>query len=1145
MPVVTPRLLAATRLGVAPVVLFAAAVALSAQPPDPAKKPADPPKLPAPKPAPPAGLRLPDGTFLWTGPGTTDGERVLLTPQDHQKLLDQIDQLKKQLAARKAVPPSGCAVKGKVEKRGEALVAALKVTYTFRTAAPTAAVALGGKRAFLVAATLDGNKLPVLDTGEDGFAALVETAGDHVLVLDLECPVSGRGTKTEIGFDLGLPRAAITTLALDPPPGVPRVNLLTRTPDPAPLAKPVERRVPALEVKQLAPRPGHAGYPLGPVELVEVAWEPPAAAAPVEAVQAATIDVTCLLADGFVETTAKVAPRGPARVWRVAAPADAVFTVDRATVPAKDAGPDTGSSEAPAVTKPADANKPVWKVELPAGTAAADWTITAVVRNPRAKAADPKHKGPFPVGPFAVLDVARQTGTVRVAAAANTRLAVKHGPDVRQDVPPAPTGDETVAFFRFATGPTGAAAPAAPLLEVEARPLAGTVEVRPAYKLTLADARWRVRAELKVVPIRREIDTLLIELPAGWHGPVVSPPEVVEGVEPVKSDGPGQVLSVRLAAGHRQPFDLVLTADVPVPPAAQDAAVALPRFPGVSERDAAVTVTVPDGQEVRGTGREWDADQPAAGGQPLAPVPGPDGKPPKAATSIAGKFDRGLARVEVAWAPYRPELTADVRAEVTVHDGQVVVAEKVRLRSPDGFPRPVRFRGAPGVRALPPLTPVGPGEWAVAPAAELKEVNLSFEFPVALPPRPADGPRKVPVGLVWPVGATRTESVVRVWSNSVARRAIAADLDAWRALPPEPVADRAALPVLTLAGAGADLPLVLDVGDAAETTAATAWADRGLVQVWVGGDDSAACRARFLLTRWLADAVEVALPEAAGPPEVLLDGRKVDAVPTSSASGRSVRVPLPEGKPGRSAVLEVRFPVAAGRAGPGAVFTPPRLPAAAVGPVRWQVTVPGGRVPLVVGGHAEQRWAVRTGLLTPVGASTDALEEWFRTAADPDDGAGAADAAVVRLTGAESVRVYHAPRVGLVVVGSVVLVVVGLVVLRLPGAAAGPVVAVLGGAAAVAAVLVPQPTAQAAGAAVPGLAGLGLVLLIQLAARGYYRHRVTHLPGFSRGRPEPVPGPSASGGSGSAAPRGGSRNGSTGPHDVLPSGSQPVAPSAG
>ena len=125
--------------------------------------------------------------------------------------------------------------------------------------------------------------------------------------------------------------------------------------------------------------------------------------------------------------------------------------------------PDTGSTETPAAVRP-DPSKPIWKIDLPAGSSFTDWQIMAVVRSPRPKAPDPHHAGPFAVGPFAFLDVTRQTGTVKVTTAANTRLVCKHGPELRQEAPPTPVSDEeSAAFFRLATGPSGAVPPAAPI----------------------------------------------------------------------------------------------------------------------------------------------------------------------------------------------------------------------------------------------------------------------------------------------------------------------------------------------------------------------------------------------------------------------------------------------------------------------------------------------------------------------------------------------------------------------------------------------------------------------------------------------------------------------------------------------------------
>jgi hypothetical protein len=1123
------------RFALVPAVFLAAAFALAvrAQTPEPPKKLTEP-KV-EPKAAPAAkelpGIKLPDGTFLWLGAGDGD-DRVSLTPQELQKLHDQVEQLKKQLAAKKATPPSGVAVRARVEKRGEQLVAVLKLTCTFRTTAPQTAVALGGRKGFLVAASLDGNKLPILDTVDDGFAALVETAGDHTLALDLEAPITARGAKPEIGFEIGLPRAAITTLVLDPPgPDVKRVSLTTRTPDPMQPS----RRVSALDVKQLAPRSGQeGGYPLGPVESLEVTWDPPAASAQAaDQVQSAELDINVLLTEGVVETTAKIKLRGPAREWKVIAPATASVSADRAAGAA-----DVGPAQPPTVSKPAGAKGTEWKIEFPTGSPASDWVITAVTRQPRPKVEDPKHRGPFPVGPFAVLDVLRQTGTVLVKAGPYTRFVFKHGPDLRRAEVPGPAEDDvSAAFFRLTTGPTGTTAVNAPLFTVEAWRLQGRVAVKPTYKLTLTEAGWKVRAEVRVFPIRTEIDTVAVEVPTDWRGLEASPAELVEGVQAGNyPDGfwastAGQLggglrvpVTVRLAAGHKQPFDLVLTATVPLPPGANGAAIPLPRFPSTIDLETTVTATVPEGLEVRGETREWEGEHPAAWGNVLLAATGPTGKPTKAVTTVTGKADGGLARVLLAWQPHRPDLTADVRADVTVFDRQVVVKQEVKLRSPEGLPRPIRFRGPPaaaGVKATPVLEPVGPGEWSLAVPPDAKELTLKVEFAVSLRPGDDRGPWKVPVGLLWPAGATRVDTTARVWSNTVTGRTLANLSTGWRELPSEPVADRDALPALALAASGGEVPLVLESREAGEGSAVAAWVDRGLIQAWAADDGATRYRARFLLRRWLAPAVEVRLPgPLAGPtPEFFRDGQKVEAVPDTGTGDRVFRVPLPEPRPGRTVVIEVRYQLPAARR-TNSAYHPPLLPSAAfAGPVRWQVTVPPGTLPLLTGGAtAEFRWRWRGGTVAPGAAgSSDELDHWLRTGDEPGGGE-ASSASGESLTARQAtpavLNVYRVPRVGFVILCSVAVFVLILVLTRLPAAAVGPVVAVLAGVVGVLAVFFPHPAAQGAGACQPGLLAAGAVLLIQLAVTRYFRHRVTHLPGFSRTPPEatvvvPAPVPSS------------------------------------
>ena len=1148
------------RFALVPLFLLVAALGLSvqAQPPEPKKSIES---KPAPQPKELPGLRLPDGTFLWFGAGDTD-ERVSLTPQELRKLQDQIDLLKKQLAARKAVAPSGCAVRGRVEKRGEQLVAVLKLTNTFRTAAPQTAVALGGRKGFLVGATLDGGKLPILDTVDDGFAAVVETAGDHTLTLELETSVTARGAKPELGFEIGLPRAAITTLLFDPPsPEVKRVNLLMRMPDPSQPMRPAEpRRVPALDVKQLAAKPGQeGGYPLGPVDSLELTWDPPAASAqPADKVQSAELDINVLLTESIVETTAKIKLRGPARAWRFIAPETATVSAER---PAGSA--DVGPILSPTLTPPGDPNGTDWQIEIPTGSSAADWVITVVTRATRPPPEDPKHRGPYAIGPFNVLDVLRQTGTVRVTTDVHSRFVFKHGPDLRRTEAPGPIEDDVKsAFFRLTTGPTGKTIPTAALLSVEAWRLRGRVAVRPAYKLTLTEAGWKVRAEIKVFPISTEIDTLAIEIPAEWRGPDASPAELVEGVQQgTISEGFWTALArqlggsvhvpviVRLAAGHKQPFDLVLTALVPVSPDTSEVDIPFPRFPGAIERDATITATVPEGLDVHGEAREWDGERTASWGSPLTAATGPNGKTSKAVTTVAGKANGGLARAILDWQPHRPDLTADVRADVTLFERQIVVQQTIKLRSPDGLPQSLRFRGPPtaaGVRvqpSQPPLESLGPGEWSLNIAASVKELTLKIDFAIPLPtPLAGDrGPRQVSVGLLWPVAAIRADTTVRVWSSTVNGRTLSNRSTGWRELPIEPVADRDALPALVLIASGGQVPLLLESREVEDSSAVAVWVDRGLIQVLAVDDGATRYRARFLLRRWLAPAIEVRLPEPlTGPtPEFLRDGQKIEATPVPDAANgeRAFRIPLPEPRPGRTAIIEVRYQLPAAR-GMDSAYQPPLLSAAAfAGPVLWQATVPPGELPLLASGAtAEFRWQWRGGMIAPgpIGTS-DELEHWLRTGDEPfgrDDG----NSLTARQTTPAALVVYRVPRIGFVLLCSVAVFALFLVLTRLPVAAVGPVVAVLAGSFGVATAFFPHPTAQIAGACQPGLVAFAGLLLVQLGVRSYYRRRTTYLPGFSRHLPEPsapivpVPIPSTS------------RNL---PAAIGSSGASPVAPAGG
>jgi hypothetical protein len=269
--------------------------------------------------------------------------------------------------------------------------------------------------------------------------------------------------------------------------------------------------------------------------------------------------------------------------------------------------------------------------------------------------------------------------------------------------------------------------------------------------------------------VRTEVEKVAVEVPAGWQSLEAGPLELVAGVDEVE---PGRRYEVRLTAPQKAAFALTLSVAFPLPDptTAREATVPLPRFLA-EESGAKLTVGVPDGWEVRGTATGSDGTA-----QALKPA-NPSARPSAAVTAAAGQFEKGVARVQLTWQPHRPELTVDLRAEVTLGDGQLTVTETVRFRAAEGEAKPIKLRSPPGVVGLRSargglvVDPVGPGEWALRPPADgAREFTLSVTYALPAPPR-SPGPARVPVGLLWPTEATRVEATVRVFGGGSARRA--------------------------------------------------------------------------------------------------------------------------------------------------------------------------------------------------------------------------------------------------------------------------------------------------------------------------------------------------------------------------------------
>ena len=1076
------------------------------------------------QPAKPAALKLPDGTIVIYTKSPDDlnpvPDGVLLPGAEYKALQDQLDAARKARELAKPVAPSSCDIRGKVVARGDRLAALLTLTYTVRTAAPRTTAALGTARAFPTSARLPDGRLPVLSSADDGLAVTFEKPGDQTVTLEVEAPVSARGLKGELGFDLGLPRAAITTLAIELPAGVKKVQVGLRSPGERVGDKPLETKWTSEEAATLAARPGERGYPLGPAEFLELTWEAPTPAnAPAARLPlTAEIDVTVRVEETQIETTARIRLRGGSAQWQLVLPASADLVTERLPTPGATA--DSVPNATPGLTRPPDAGKPVWTFRPP--DAAADWLVTAVVRQPRPKATDPKFRGPYPVGPVGVPTASRVTGSIRVVAAATVRVALdKSSVDLRRVDSPVPltADDEVAGLYRFATVQSvGAnATKTSPLCELTTRALPGFQRVQPTYTLRRADDGWRLGVEVKVTPVRSEVEEVLVDVPAGWQAvEATAAGELIDQVQVVSETPTTKRLAVKLVGPQRAAFDFTLSATHPGLSSRRREELSLPRFPGGRESQAKLVATVNEGLEIAGTATASD-------GATLALTPDertPRGTPPR---TVQAASERGIAKVELAWQTYRPELAVESRADVTWNERQVVVSHTLRFQRIEGDTRPILLSGpAVDLRALPPtpgvLEPLDRDTWQLRlPPDAPREFTIAVTYALPLPPRKGEaGPVRVPLVLLAPDAVSRLDAHVRIWGGTSTRRVSRPD-GPWRELPPEAAPDRPSLPWLTLAGTGPTLPLSVELADDTGPLPGVA-VERVLVQTWLAPDGASVVRGRFQLRRWSGGGVDLELPAGAAP-EVYADGRRLDAatltpIPTpDGGESRRLRIPLPEPKPGKTTLLDVRFTTPYDRAPRGSVSFPvPRLPDAAYrSPVRQQWFFPGDLVPLVAGAGAavDQRWTIRGGLLTPTGAVTAAdADAWIAGGpdADPDDpdatlagvGGATSDALTARHSRLASSTVVLVPRFVWFAGCSLVVVIVGVLAYRMRPLPLGLTLTTLGVAGAVGAVLRPQIASQVVYGAQPGLAILVLGYGVVLAVEWYYRRRVTHLPGFTR-----------------------------------------------
>jgi hypothetical protein len=1060
-------------------------------------------QVPPKKDAPPiSALRLPSGAIIVVAKGIDAIDKpdaIYLSPEKFKELTEQIEALRKQLAAEKAAPPGGkCELEARLEKRGLQTVVKLRASFEFRTLAPRSVILLGCQKAQPVDAKLD-DKLPLLFAGEKGLSVLVETADKHQLQLDLELPLQPRGN--EVGFEIGLPGVPITLLSMEAPKGVDKL-VLSRRKAGAPASSPE----PPLEVTRVAAKdlaPGQAKEALGPVSYLLVTWEAPGAANTTAAALSAEAEILVNVSETDIQTEARLRLKGSAKRWRFLAPSNAEVTVGRAPAAGTswaaakplEFPPDQGYDE---IVRP-DPGKSEWVIKFRDANSS-ELLVVIGVRTPRTKG-----RTAWPVGPFAVLGVPRQEGTIRVRSSAHVRATgnVK-GDTKRVDAADDPNAE---AVYRYRSLPAGGKDQFLTPLELDVRAVAGVVQTRVHHYLTL-DGAWRLRSVITVTPIRMDVEALDVDVPADGAFQA-TPPQLVEGVVRVRDEGAKRsIVQIKFAAPQRGEFTFTLEGAYPLPTGAQEMTLALPRLLNVLDRAGQVTVTAPEGFDLRGSAFQWDNDKPGARLYPLEPVAGTD-------RAYSASVSRGLAQVDLAWRPIRADVRVEASTDVTLGDRQAQYAQQLHCYFADVPLRRLRLHGPATATNLAvsvgnKLENTGPGEWSVAlPADAGKEAAVTLTWSGPLPA--AEEGARLAVPLFWVDGATSCESRVRfVRDRDAAGHFVPALASGpWQELPMELLPAGASL--LVVRGSGQDLSLTVSLHDAENTGPALpqAWIDRALIQAQAA-DGAQRYRARFHLTRWQARSLDLELPATAADIELLINGLRAPREASADGdSGRILRVPLPAWRERQKLLVDLRYSLPGGSEGAvGALarWQPPRPHGRyVVRAVRWQIALPSQAIPLSIGDAVvEEMWTVRNAHVQLVPAyGTNELDQWIASGQEPVAGESGgwemkSAGLTARQAGLTPMRLVVVQRTAWYASISLIVLATGLLLSRLPQRAVGAILALLVPAVVIVGFIWPQPTGQALMAAQPGLAILACIIILQRFLHWRYRRQLARLPGFSR-----------------------------------------------
>ncbi len=1063
-------------------------------------------------------LKLPPGSVIVGDPDKAlalwpDVPLAILRLDRYQEILDRLAALEKQLKSEKTTAHS-CEMTGRLD--GDYV--GLQGEFVFATREPRTTVILGLQGGQLSEkADLDG-QTPLFDySADEGFTVRVEAPGNHRLVLHLRVPVASKrpaaGGGPERGFDLGLPGTVITTLALELPPAVKEV-----------------RWNETLEKNRVQ---GKWFFALGQKKSVSVAWREPVPQAGGGPQLTADGAVKLRLGEknaelGIVLTL--VDPRGQTKECRLVLPPHADVKVE--------APPGLAYELVP--PGPKDVG-PLLKFTTPN---AEPWAVTALASVPQPPG------GRLAVGPFFVVGAQSQRGTITVLAPPGLLqkqrvLYHRHGEVFQRDPP---KGSDVEAVFQYwglpdpgKVKPPAARVPLEVELKSEHGPLEATAE--QVLKLRPSGDGWEVElTEFLQVKSPGGGETIEMQLPRPrpfgpaalaltplapfpailpWPGlGLLSGPPPAAWAIPVEfqigEEGGGSLdmtppdaygrCRVVLPRGAGKGLTLVLTGRYAVAPRSQRVRVGLPRVLNLTERGGKITVQADEAVEL---------------------LVGPRGLEEPVPERHRYQFSAGEAPafLDLAWRAFRPEFPVDAVFDVTLRGRTAQVHERLTFGPP---PRPgpsqlprqgqVQLQVPAGVHGLAlvkgdrriPLRPEKGSVW-VGPDSDGPR-ELALEYFLTLPAPPDEGgrgaARVVEVHGIWPQRATHLRANLRVWCEpgTRVRRAGADDAAAaWLDRGVEPVAGRDALPALVLHGEGARLPLTLRLDEAPGGGAALA-CDRALIQVAPAEDGSLACRARYLVTRIGADAVDVEFPALDAPQLKVRLGNHAVAWEPVPGNRNVARIPLRAAAADAPVLLEIEYRLPASTQdgrwfGLTTLYAPAFAAPVEVARLRWHLDLPPSSlgVPLAPGARPDYRWdLLRWPLCPEPGVSAAELEEWLRRSPEGADTTLAGLSFWPAGTGPQ--RVYHQARLRWVLFGSVILVALflGVYFLRLSRAALVAVLGLFGLAALVLALVWPATLPGLFYGCQPGLAVIVLMLGVIWLLQERYRRQLVFIPGFTR-----------------------------------------------